>query len=85
MNKTIWIEVKYADPDFDTKGIQELTMLRLRRAAYTAFYVIYRQTEEQRTYIVYPEHIGEDFDNHQVSAPGFNHDWVIEYVKGLML
>jgi hypothetical protein len=79
--KTSWWEAKYANPHFQSKGIQELTMLRLGVAGF-AFYVLYYEKGEiRRTYIVDPPDIGKDVNSWTRYADGFNHKWVIEFIK----
>ena len=76
---TTWIEVKLADPDFESKGIQELTMLRLARVT-TAFYVVYYSWRgQQRTYIVEPAQI----KNWKACAcvSGFDHAYVVQRLR----
>jgi hypothetical protein len=80
---TSFIEVKYADPDFKSKGDQELMMNRLARQGY-AFYVIYEEKErKQRTYIVQPKDINVPLDQCTTWMEGFNHLWIAHYVYGI--
>ena len=53
--RTLWLEVKYFNPDLISKGIQELTMRRLAVAG-MARYVVYSEVTA-RTYIVPPKSI----------------------------
>lgn len=80
--KTLWIEIKFANPNFKSKGIQEVTMLRLSARGH-AFYVIYRQTKEKEeyTYVVDPKEIGSDINSWINYVPNFDHAWVIENIK----
>jgi len=76
-----WIEVKFANPTFKTRGIQELTMSRLSRATH-AYYVVYADVKGvRRTYIVEPEKIGSPMDEWGTYTTGFDHKWVVEYIK----
>lgn len=70
-------EVKYANPHFKVKGIQELTMRRLAYAGY-AFFLIYWESRsgERRTIIVDPEHINLPVEQHGNYIKGFDHHWV---------
>lgn len=78
---TTWMEVKYANPKFASKGIQELTMLRLSLAS-SAFYVVYyEKNKERRTYIVEPQDIGRSIDLWTNSTEGFDHSWVVAFIK----
>lgn len=83
-NKTCtWLEVKYANPGFKTKGIQELTMLRLALASHAYFVVYWERNKEKRTYIVDPCDIGKDMNSWERFRDGFNHQWVVEFIKGV--
>lgn len=74
-------EVKLATPKFKTKGIQELTMLRLAKAGYAWYIIYYEWQGVKRTYIVSPKDIGNDIQTWTDFAEGFNHEWVLERVK----
>lgn len=79
--KTSWIEVKHGCPNFDSEGIQELTMLRLSAAGY-ARYVIYiedKDGENKRTLIVHPKGI-KTLDTEQWCI-GHDHRWVVEWFR----
>jgi hypothetical protein len=79
--RTSWIEVKHATPSFKSKGIQELTMLKLARSG-IAFYVVYWQKKEQkRTYLVQANEIMFSSDTWNCFCHGFNHAWVVEKIK----
>jgi len=79
--KTSFIECKFANPDFKSKGIQELNMNRLALAGF-AFYVVYHIGHTERwTYIVNPRDIGKSFDNWPLMSNGFSHKFVIDYIK----
>jgi len=80
---TSWIEVKYANPTFASKGIQELTMLRLANASH-AFYVVYfEKAGNKRTYFIAPHDIGNSIESWCNYVDGFNHKWIIENIKGV--
>lgn len=77
---TTWLEVKFANPSFNSRGIQELTLLRLALVG-TARYVIYHQDgTEAKTYIVHPYDIGKRLDTLPHTS-GFDHASVVEFVK----
>lgn len=81
--RTVWIEVKYADPQFDCAGLQELTALRLATHGWACFFVIYELRNKVRTtYIVHPKRLSEWMKS-EVRADGFNHQWVVDYVRGV--
>ena len=76
-----WWELKFADPDFDSTGIQELDMLRLAANNVFAGYVIYEDIGgNQRTRIVHPKDFRK-WDTSGEVVKGINHDWVIEKIK----
>lgn len=81
--KTTWIEVKYGDPSFASKGIQELTLSRLSRAAHDAFYVVFilDKLKDKWTYIVAPQDIGKKPSDWPLFSRGFDHAFIIEYIK----
>ena len=76
---TTWWEFKHGTPDFDSTGIQNLTMRRLDAAGF-ARYVIYQETETQRrTMIVEPRYL--DSLDTKVWCAGFDHQFVIDFIK----
>jgi len=80
---TSWIEVKHANPRFKTKGIQELTMLRLSRAGLAFFVVYWEQDKHQKTFIVDPAHIGNPMVTWSNQVDGFSHQFVQSYLEEL--
>ena len=79
--KTSWIEIKHGTPDFDSTGIQELTMLRLAAAGY-ARYLVYIENQDgsnKRTLIVHPKRL-KDLEP-EAWCLGYNHRWVIDFLK----
>lgn len=81
---TTWWEVKHAKPNFVSKGIQDLTMLRLARAG-ISFYIIYDQGkgDYERTLIVEPKNFGGWKEKYLEVATGFNHQFVIDFIRGV--
>ena len=78
--KTSWWEVKFANPRFASKGIQELTMLRLSNVG-IANYLIYRLLNEHKTvHIVSPQNL-RVWEALGPSTMGFDHQWVIDRIK----
>ena len=79
---TTWIEAKFANPKFDSKGIQELTMRRLASTSH-AFYVVWRMAKngEVSTHIVTPNDIGTDPDEWTDFTNGIDHIFVIDRLK----
>lgn len=79
--KDSWIEIKHGTPDFQSEGIQELTMLRLAGAGY-ARYLIYREDkngQSKKTMIVHPTHI-KDLEA-EAWCIGHNHKWAAEFFR----
>ena len=83
--KTLWSEVKLAKPDFKSKGIQDLTMLRLRDKGY-AIYVVYQEATDgnKYTFIVDPKEIGTSINMWTNFVFGFNHSWVANEFKKIL-
>jgi len=80
-SRTTWLEVKHGTPDFDSQGIQELTMMRLARAG-AARYIIYIEDADgsnKRTLIVHPR----DFKTLEPQAfcKGFDHKFVADWLR----
>jgi hypothetical protein len=88
-NKTTsWWEVKHAlsingrEPDFESKGIQELTMRRLALAGRAAYVVYWERGLEHRTYILQVGDLGNpNWAEDVPHVDGFNHNFVIDYIK----
>lgn len=75
-----WWECKYGTPDFQSSGIQELTMLRLAAASYARYIIWEERDGRKRTMIVHPRHIGER-DLHgfaEAWCVGFNQRFVVD-------
>jgi len=53
--RTSWWEGKFANPGFDTKGIQTLTMMRLAKQG-RAYYIVWDKREDT-TFFVLPNQI----------------------------
>ena len=77
--KTTWWEIKHGTPDFETNGIQELTMLRLAAAGYARYIVFEERKEIQRTLIIHPRHIATV--SPEASTIGFDYKWVANYIR----
>jgi len=78
---TTWLEGKHANPAIRSRGIQELTMLRLGRAG-RAFYVIYYEHDKdiKETLIVHPSKM-DSWKETPHRAAGFNHRYVASFIK----
>lgn len=83
--KTIWIEAKFANPGFKSRGIQELTMRRLARAGY-AFYVVWEINvlNQAFTYIVPTQEIGASTGSWENFRAGFDHRFITDYISEVM-
>ena len=74
-------EVKYADPDFTSKGIQELTMLRLQHTLTPAFYIIFqKEGKTKSTHILTPDQFRKWPDVHVDRVEGFHFEHVVDKV-----
>lgn len=86
LQRASWWEVKLAQPDetgrlvFKSKGIQELTMLRLS-VAVMAWHIVYSidNDESKRVHIVQPSKLSQ-WESSPYSAKGFNHKYVVEFM-----
>ena len=81
LKRTSWWEAKYATPGFKVKGIQELKTRRLALAGLAFFVVYWEVAGEKRTYIVDPCNIRDDISSWKRFTVGFNHEWVIGFIK----
>jgi hypothetical protein len=83
---TTWIEAKVLDLRVKTrsKGIQQLTMLRLASVSH-AFYVVWRYARngEVSTHIVRPSDIESHSDEWCDFAVGIDYDFVVDRIKEL--
>lgn len=78
---TKWIECKHGNPNFDSKGIQELTMKRLAAKGF-ARYVIWLEEADgtnKRTLIVHPNNLKSLVA--EETYAGFNHRLVVDYIS----
>lgn len=85
--KTLWLEVKHAHPSLRHRGIQDLTVVELERLSHAA-YVIYESTKEgtQHTIIALPTATHQGlWRNSNERAVGFDHDFVVQWVRRYML
>ena len=79
---TTWIEVKYANPEFQNKEIQFLTMRRLDACGY-ARYVVYEEARNGNprcTYVFKPD---EMTSGSWKGVPGFDHAHVVKVIEAL--
>jgi hypothetical protein len=81
--RTVWIEVKFADPDFESKGNQDLTMLRLSISG-LAYYVIFVDDETgQSVRIVSPSDY-QHWRTKGISILGFDYEWVLKFIARIL-
>jgi len=80
--RTAWIEVKHADPEFKSHGIQELTMQRLE-AQGLALYVVYERSADgkRQTHVFKPSQMK---DGKWPSVGGYSHDYVVTCIEDLL-
>lgn len=79
---TSWWEVKYAKSRIRTRGIQELTCLRLARQG-LCYYLIYEERDafHKRTRIVTPVELQQGLDGEL--HDGFDHAFVAQFISRL--
>ena len=78
---TKWLECKHGNPDFDSTGLQELTMKRLAAKGF-ARYIIWLEEADgtnRRTLIVHPNNL-KTLSAEETYA-GFNHKAVVDYIS----
>lgn len=83
--RTIWLEVKFGDPGFTSRGIQEATMKTLAQFGLARYIVYLRTPTEERTYIVPPRMIDLDPRMWKHSCSGFDHNFVTRFVQAQLL
>lgn len=76
---TSWWECKHACPSIDSRGIQELTALRLAVAGYCRYLVWEEKKDVKRTMILHPNQLAGMVP--EAFCAGFDHRWVVEYVR----
>lgn len=75
---TTWWEIKLAKPNFDSTGLQELTMLRLAAWGY-ARYIVFGM-DPLCVAVVHPKHIKEWYDKAERLIPGWNYGEVVRFI-----
>lgn len=78
--RTSWWEFKHAAPTLKSKGIQELTMLRLAGAGF-ARYVVWEENKHgiQRTLVVHPKNLVSMTPEEWFV--GYDHKAIVEYMR----
>ena len=82
--RTVWIEVKYADPFFDGRGLQKLTCLRLAVQGICWYLVYENRKGYRRTFFLQPKDVVEDTITEipdECMAPGFDHEFAVNFVR----
>jgi hypothetical protein len=75
-------EVKLADPDFESPGIQELTCQRLAVAGYCRYIIFdYRIVSQPFTLIVHPLNIQQWHDKPEWICPGLSFTTIAGAIK----
>lgn len=76
--RTSWLEFKHGPKIKWAHGLQQLTCQRLAEKGFSCHVVLYEEAEEhRRTLILTPDEIIIG------SAPGFNHQFVVDFVRSL--
>jgi hypothetical protein len=80
--KTTWLEAKYLNPHFHSKGIQELTVRRLSSAG-SCFYVLYTNIKGiYSTTIVDPyDVVDKKVIRNEMYEPGILHQLVVRFIR----
>jgi hypothetical protein len=80
--RTTWWEFKYADPNFQSTGIQELTMLRLAATGFARYVIWEERNGIKRTMIIHPKNIGvKRLEIQEAMCIGFNHAFLTTFVR----
>lgn len=79
MGRTSWWEFKHGTPDFDSTGIQELTMLRLAGSGFARYVIWQERNGILRTLVVHPKHVDDLMA--EESCIGFDHRFLVGYMK----
>jgi hypothetical protein len=77
--RTTWWEFKHATPDFESHGIQELTMLRLAAAGFARYVIWQERGGVKRTLIVHPKHIRTLLT--ETSCSGHDYQFLTDYMR----
>lgn len=85
---TSWWEVKHATPNFETQGVQAVTVSKLNIAGY-ARYIIYREIgHEKHVIIARPDHVFKLHTGQRVDLwttlpriPHFNHRYIAKHIR----
>lgn len=78
--RTLWLEVKHANPTLETMGIQWRTCAKLHRAGLCRYVVYFEQVKTKRLLILTPEEVQQPLDEF-VGAEGFDHNYVVRFAR----
>lgn len=83
--RTLWVEFKFSrNGEFDSKGIQELTMNRLAIYGFAIYVVFwYGNTGEKRTYLVPVSAIGQPMETWTNVIEGFDYKELSKRLQGI--
>lgn len=82
--RTLWLEVKFANPDIRGRGLQKLTCLRLSREGYCWFLIYEQKNGVKRTYFILPEDVVSETPKEipdECMSPGFDHEFAAHFIR----
>lgn len=79
LNKTSWWEVKHGTPYFESKDIQERSLLQLAGAGLARYIMYYEKDFIKQTLIVHPKDLKGLIPEHR--SMGFDHRWVVRMIR----
>lgn len=82
--RTLWFEVKYANPRCESKAIQDLTCLKLAAAARNCWHIIYFDYRGSRaTFVCSPKAVLNEVweSDYLVRADGFDHGLITRFIR----
>ena len=83
---TIWIEIKFAKPVLNSKGIQDVTCAKLAHAGGNCYYLIFFDSPRGReTIIATPRAVFAEtwLTDYEMCVSGFDFDAVVEWLAPL--
>lgn len=85
--RTVWLEVKYANPRVSGRGLQKVTCLRLAEQGVCWFLVYEERKGYRRTYFATPKEIVKFEEVIEIpderTAPGFDHEFAVQFIRRL--
>lgn len=82
--RTTWLECKLAKPVLKSKGVQDVTCLKLEAAGRNCYYIVwYEAREYTETLIVKPSVVFEErwLKDYEVAKTGYDHTAVVEFLE----